>query len=135
MSYDEQLAQRVRLLLRDDPRIEERAMFGGLAFLVDGRMCCGIVKEDLVARVGAAQYEAALEQDGVRPMDFTGRPMNGYVYVGPEGYRTARLLERWVHAALDFVVTLPRKAPKNASSKQPSRNGKCTNSTRAVTSA
>ena len=116
MSYDEKLAQRVRVILRGDPRIEERPMFGGLAFLVDGKMCCGILKDDLVARVGGERYKEALTQDHVRPMDFTGRPMNGYVYVGPEGCRSSQALERWVRATVDFVSALPRKARKKGKS-------------------
>jgi TfoX/Sxy family transcriptional regulator of competence genes len=112
MSYDENLARRIRTIFDDNPRIEERPMFGGLAFLFDGKMCCGILQEDLVARLSHERCAEALKQDHVRPMDFTGKPMKGYVYVGPEGYRDSGSLKRWVAATVDFVSTLPRKARK-----------------------
>jgi hypothetical protein len=112
VSYDQILAKRVRAIFDDNPRIEERPMFGGLAFLFDGKMCCGILQEDLVARLGYDRSAEALLQDHVRPMDFTGKPMKGYVYVGPEGYCQRGALERWVTATVDFVSTLPRKTRK-----------------------
>lgn len=84
-------------------------MFGGLAFMVNGHMCCGIVGENLVVRVGAEAYERALSQPHARAMDFTGRPMKGFVYVGPSGYRTAADLRKWVRKGLRFVSSLPAK--------------------------
>jgi TfoX/Sxy family transcriptional regulator of competence genes len=84
-------------------------MFGGLAFIVNGHMCCGIVGEDLVIRVGAEEHEKALYQPHVRAMDFTGRPMKGFVYLSPPGYRTKAELRKWVRRALRFVSSLPAK--------------------------
>src|SRR5262245_28524745 len=81
MAYDEALAGRVRLALRGQPGIAERKMFGGVAFLRNGRMCCGVVGQDLVVRVIESDMEKALRERHVRPMDFTGRPMRGFVYV------------------------------------------------------
>ncbi|MDX1430313.1 MAG: TfoX/Sxy family protein, partial [Rhodothermales bacterium] len=75
MPFDETLASRVRHLLTDVPGVLEKRMFGGLAFMVHGHMCCGIVGEDLMLRVGAERYEQTLGHDAARPMDFTGRPM------------------------------------------------------------
>lgn len=84
-------------------------MFGGLAFMVNGHMCCGIVGKDFVVRTGPEQYEEALSKPHARPMDFTGRPMRGLVYVGPEGYESARDLKAWIQRGLRFVRTLPPK--------------------------
>ena len=77
MAYDEKLADRVRDILEGDPGVSERKMFGGLAFMVDGHMACGIAGDDLMLRLGAEGAEAALQKPHVRPMDFTGRPMKG----------------------------------------------------------
>jgi TfoX/Sxy family transcriptional regulator of competence genes len=96
MAYDESLAARVRLALRAVGRVSERKMFGGLAFLIGGKMCCGIVGSDLMVRVPKDEYAAALRRRHVRPMDFTGRPLAGFVYVSPDGLRTRSTLEAWV---------------------------------------
>lgn len=78
-------------------------MFGGLCFLVNGAMCCGLTKSDFMVRVGAAHYGDALAQPHARPMDFTGRPLKGMVYVAPEGLRTKATLARWVRRGVEFV--------------------------------
>ena len=88
MAYDEKLADRIRQALGPDDDIEERKMFGGLAFLRAGRMFVGIADDDLMVRVGPDRYEESLGKPHVRPMDFTGRPMTGYVYVAPAGRRS-----------------------------------------------
>lgn len=107
--YDLHLAERVRQALAGQPRVAERKMFGGLAFFVHGNMCCGIVGEDLMVRVGPQRYEEALAQPHARPMDFTGRPMKGMVFVSPDGCRSGEDIKRWVKRGLDFVLTLPPK--------------------------
>ena len=112
MSYDKKLADRIRRALGPRDDVEERTMFGGLAFLRDGRMFCGIAKDDLMVRVGPEGYDAALEKPHVRPMDFTGRPMTGYVFVEPAGRRTDAALRAWVNLSASFVGTLPARAPK-----------------------
>lgn len=109
MAYDEKLAERVRDILRESAGVAERKMFGGLAFLVRGHMCCGIVGSDLMVRVGAGETERALSRPHARPMDFTGRPMNGMVYVAPEGFPTKKALRSWVERGVAFVETLPEK--------------------------
>ena len=88
MAFDEELATRVRKLLWPHWRLTERPMFGGLTFLLRGHMCCGVIRDRLVVRVGPARYDEALTQSHARPMDFTGRPLRGMVYVMPAGYRT-----------------------------------------------
>ena len=108
MAYDENLAERVRDVLVSKPGLTERKMFGGLAFMLGGHMCCGIVGEELMLRLGADGADSALERPHVRPMDFTGRPMTGMVFVAAAGLR-GRALRGWVEQAVAFVGTLPPK--------------------------
>ena len=82
MAYDEGVAQRLRDVFGDRTDVVEKRMFGGLAFMVSGNMCCGVVGKELMARVGPEQYEQALKEPYAREMDFTGKPMKGFVYVG-----------------------------------------------------
>ncbi len=114
MPYDAELADRIRRAVGPQPDVTEKKMFGGLAFLRDGKMFCGIVKDDLMVRVGPERYDAALAEAHVRPMDFTGRPMVGYVYVGPRGCRTDKAVAKWVARGAAFVATLADAAPKPA---------------------
>src|SRR5687768_16269669 len=96
MAYDETLAQRVRWLLVEQEELRERKMFGGLAFMLRGNMCCGIVGDELMVRVGPEQYGAALAQSHARMIDFTGRPMTGLVMVTAEGLGSDEHLAAWV---------------------------------------
>lgn len=96
MSYDERLANRIRQALSGQRDISERKMFGGLAFLYQGRMCCGIVGNDLMVRVPLDEVDAVLRRRHVRPMDFTGKPLRGFVYVSPSGCSTAASLRIWL---------------------------------------
>jgi len=116
MAFDETLADRIRVVLGPRQDIDEKKMFGGLAFMVDGKMFCGIVGDQLMVRVGPDAYDAALARSHVRPMDFTGRPMNGYVFVEPAGCKTPKSIQPWVKLSLAFVATVERK-PKRKSSK------------------
>jgi TfoX/Sxy family transcriptional regulator of competence genes len=109
MAFDEGLAKRVRKVLRDRKGISERKMFGGLAFMSRGHMFVGILGDTLMARVGPDQYADALRQPGAREMDFTGKPMNGYVFVAPIGIDADSVLERWIAQCLTFVGSLPPK--------------------------
>ncbi len=84
-------------------------MFGGLAFLLQGHMACGVVGDDLVVRVGPDAYAAALRRRHARPMDFTGRPLTGFVYVGSDGTRAARALHDWLERGVAFAGRLPSK--------------------------
>jgi TfoX/Sxy family transcriptional regulator of competence genes len=108
VAYDERLADRVRTILAAESALSERKMFGGLAFMLDGNMCCGIVADRLMLRLGADLAQSALERPHVHPMDFTGRPMTGMVYVSAEGIR-GKALRPWVERAVGFVRTLPPK--------------------------
>lgn len=114
MSYDEGLLERIRELVQDDAAVSEKKMFGGIAFLADGKMFCGLTGEDLMVRVGPQAHEAALAKRHTRPMDFTGKPMKGYVYVAPEGLSEDDTLRAWVTEARAFVATLPAKSAKSA---------------------
>jgi len=109
MAYDEILAGRLRTALKDLAPASEKKMFGGIAFMLNGNMCCGVINDLLMARVGRDRYEASLALPHVRPMDFTGKPMRGYVYVEPAGYREDVDLKVWVDRCVDFVSTLPGK--------------------------
>jgi len=109
MAFDENLAERLRLLFRGKCKVSEKKMFGGLAFMVNGHMCCGIVATDLVVRTGPDAFERALKRPHARPMDFTGRPMKGFVYVAPAGYHSDRDLKSWIKIGLDFVLSQPPK--------------------------
>lgn len=84
-------------------------MFGGLAFMVRGHMCCGVIDDDLVLRLGADRADAALQAAHARPMDFTGRPLKGFVYVAADGVRTKAALTSWLAQATDYVDSLPLK--------------------------
>lgn len=112
MAYDEGLAERIRSVVGDERRITEKKMFGGVAFLLGGRMFVGIVKDDLMVRVGPERYQEALQGAHVRPMDFTGKPMLGYVYVAPEGVEEEAQLVKWVRLGKLFVATLPEKTKR-----------------------
>jgi TfoX/Sxy family transcriptional regulator of competence genes len=96
MAYDAKLANRIRQVFGARGDIAERKMFGGLAFLCSGRTCCGIVGSDLIVRVSDDEYDAIVHKPHVRPMDFTGRPLRGFVYVSPPGLRTAAALRTWL---------------------------------------
>lgn len=113
MAYDEGLLDRIRVVLaKRGTRVEEKKMFGGMCFLVGGNMSCGIVGDELMLRVGADAYDAALAKPHARPMDFTGRPMRGMVYVGTAGIRTQAQLGRWLEMGLAFAESLPPKRAK-----------------------
>ncbi len=109
MAYDEGLATRVRELLGDRLGLTEKRMFGGLAFLLEGNMACGIRGDDLIVRVAAEDSDAALAEPDTRPFDMTGRPMKGWLLVGPNGYAEDDDLRRWVDQGVAYAGTLPPK--------------------------
>jgi TfoX/Sxy family transcriptional regulator of competence genes len=109
MAYDEQLADRVREVLDQEMPTTERKMFGGLVFMVEGNMCCGVSREALMLRLGPEGSEAATAQPHVRPMTMRDKTMRGFVFVEPEGIVEDAALEGWIAEALDFVRTLPPK--------------------------
>jgi len=113
MAYSELLAKRMRNSLTAlDARYVEKKMFGGLAFMVKKKMCCGIVKDELMVRVVADRYEEALAKLGAREMDFTGRPMKGFVFVSEEGLSTEKSLRDWLKLGIEFV-SAAKKPKKN----------------------
>lgn len=112
MPFDEGLAQRVREALGSRPFVTERRMFGGLAFLLDGKMVVGISGSKLMARVGAERYEDALRLPHVREMSFTGKPMRGYVYIDAPALTEDSDLAAWVSWCASYVAGLPAKVSK-----------------------
>ena len=114
MAYDEAVAGRVRDALAGRDGLSERKMFGGLCLMLHGNMFAGVIKDELMLRVGPDRFAAALARPGARPMDFTGRPMNGYVYVHPTGFAGDKALAAWLDEALGYVETL---APKSGAQK------------------
>ncbi len=109
MAFDENLAERLRPIFQSKHKVTEKKMFGGLAFMVNGHLCCGIVGQDLVVRTGPDAFDEALRQPHSRPMDFNGRPMRGFVFVAPAGCRSDRDLKSWVECGLGFVLSQPPK--------------------------
>lgn len=106
----DQLAERVRSAIGVRRNIVEKRMFGGIAFMVRGHMAFGVVHGKLMVRVGPALYDNALAEPHVAPMDFTGRPMRGMVFVRPAGIASPTALRRWLRRGMDYVDTLPRKS-------------------------
>jgi TfoX/Sxy family transcriptional regulator of competence genes len=104
MAYNENLATRIRTALQARDDVEERKMFGGITFMIAGRMACGVIHDDLMVKVGAEAYDGALAEPHTRPMDFTGRPMRGMVYVEPAGTASDADLERWVDRAVALAT-------------------------------
>jgi TfoX N-terminal domain len=110
VAYDEGLASRVRAVLAARPGVDEKKMFGGVSFMVAGQMCCGVLKDDLVVRVGPERFDEDLSQPHVRAFDFSGRPSVGIIYVGCDGLVSDQALEAWVQRGLEYVSTHPRTA-------------------------
>ena len=112
MAYDEKLEVRIREVLKGKKGITSKKMFGGVAFLLDGKMFVGIQKDELMARVGPELHNQAVSQKHARPMDFTGKPMVGFIYVRPAGFKTKAALGKWVKWCEDYVGALPAKKKK-----------------------
>ncbi|MEX2247015.1 MAG: TfoX/Sxy family protein [Dehalococcoidia bacterium] len=115
MAYDERLAARVREVLAGRKGISERKMFGGIAFLLDGKMCAGVLDGELVVRTGPERYAEAMKKPYARPMDFTGRAMTGMAYVAPAGVARGAALRRWVEMGLAAAASA---APSRRTKKQ-----------------
>ena len=108
MTYNAGIADRVVKVLEGRESLTERKMFGGITFMLNGNMCCGVTNDDLMVRVGAGGLEDALDQPHARPMDFTGRPMKGFVFVDA-GAVGDRVLRRWIQRGVIFAESLPAK--------------------------
>ena len=112
MAYDEKLAARIASILSGlEPAVEaeKRKMFGGLCFMVNGRMACGVHNADLIAKFDPERHAALAAKPGARPFDFTGRPARGILYVGPAGIKTAAALKGWVEAGVRYALSQPAK--------------------------
>ncbi len=109
MAYDLKLTQRIREKLAGIPGLEEKKMFGGVGFLIQGNMACGVNGDELIVRVGPQQDQAALSRPHTRPFDMTGRPMQGWVMVAPAGVNTDDELQAWIELGVEFAKTLPAK--------------------------
>jgi len=109
MAYDERLAERCRLAMAGRPDVVEKHMFGGLAFMVRGHMACGIVGSTLMVRLPPETADGLLTEPHVRPMDFTGRPMRGFLYVDPPGIKAITALQKWIDRAAAYAEAQPRK--------------------------
>lgn len=109
MAYSDELASRIRQALTPRADVMERKMFGGLAFMLRGNMCCGVVGDMLMLRLGNEGAAEALGEPHTKPMDFTGKPLKSMVYVGPEGTASIEDLHRWVNRGADFAASLPPK--------------------------
>jgi hypothetical protein len=109
MPYDKGLAQRVREILEEEPGFDEKRMFGGICFLLFGNMVCGIIKDDLIVRVGAANYNATLKMPNTKKFDLTGKALTGWVMVLSTALDSDEELNNWVQKAVTFVRTLPPK--------------------------
>jgi TfoX/Sxy family transcriptional regulator of competence genes len=109
MAYDEVLAQRIRAALPAVPEMTEKKMFGGISFLVDGKLACSVSKDNLLVRIGQDATAAALAQPHVRMADMTGRPMKGWVLVEPAGIESDNDFKRWIDLGVTFAASLPPK--------------------------
>ena len=109
MAYDERLMERVLNILGAEPSLVQKQMFGGGAVMLQGNLACGVMRSDLIVRVPKDEYQAALTRPHVREMDFTGRPMRGWVVVGPEAMNDDGSLQDWVATGAAYALSLPPK--------------------------
>jgi TfoX N-terminal domain len=109
MSYNKELARRMRAHLARMRGLQEKKMFGGIGFLINGNMACGVHGDDLIIRVGDAEYEAALKLKNVKVFDMTGRPMKGWILVSRPGYASEAALGNWIGKSVRFARSLPPK--------------------------
>jgi TfoX/Sxy family transcriptional regulator of competence genes len=109
MPYDEGLAQRIREALGDLPGLSEKKMFGGMAYVINGNMACGVIKDELMVRVGSDGYEKSLSMAHTRRFDFTGKPLRGFIVVTAQGFEDDDALKKWVMKGVDFALSLAAK--------------------------
>jgi TfoX/Sxy family transcriptional regulator of competence genes len=102
MAYNEKLANRIRERFSELRNIVEKEMMGGLTFMYNGKMCVGIIKDELMCRIDPAFHEEAVEKNGCRTMDFTKRPMIGYVLIDESGMKSKKDFDYWINLSLDF---------------------------------
>ncbi len=102
MAYSEKIANRIREQIADLPVIEEKEMMGGLVFMVNGKMCVGVIKDEMMCRIDPNIHNTVIEKNGCRTMDFTKRPMKGYILIDDDGMKTQADLKYWIDLALSF---------------------------------
>ena len=121
MAYDVPAADRIRKQLAAHAGLVERKMMGGICFMLDGHMTCGVTGDSLLVRVGREDYEASLARPHTKPLEFGGRRPTGFILVEPAGYRTEKALATWIERARRFVATLPAsaKSPAKRSKRKP----------------
>src|SRR3954471_21568177 len=102
MAFNEKLVDRIREALVDIKKVEEKHMFGGVCFMVNDKMCVGVVKDEMMCRIDPSLDEELHQKTGCRPMDFSGKPMKGYVYINDEGMKTKKQFDYWIRLCLDF---------------------------------
>ncbi|MBL7748471.1 MAG: TfoX/Sxy family protein [Chitinophagaceae bacterium] len=121
MAYNEKLADRIRAIISlSHKNVTEKAMFGGLCFMVNDKMCVGVEKERLMVRLDPARYEEVLEKDGCKPMDFTGKVMKGFVFVDIWALSTKKKLDFWMDLALEYNK-IAKVSKKKKSVSKPAR--------------
>jgi TfoX/Sxy family transcriptional regulator of competence genes len=113
MSYNEQLSHRIRESLMHVNKVEEKAMFGGLCFMVNDKMCIGVVKDEIMCRIDPDIYDDVLERPGCRPMDFSGKVMKGFVFVDEHGTKNKKDLNYWIDLCLQFNPKAKASKKKN----------------------
>jgi len=102
MAFNEKLSNRIREAIAHFPNVEEKNMFGGVCYMLNGKMCVGVVKDEMMCRIDHDVYEEALEKPGCREMTFTGKPMKGYVFISDEGMKTKKQFDYWINLCIEF---------------------------------
>jgi TfoX/Sxy family transcriptional regulator of competence genes len=102
MAYSEKISNKIREALSGLKKVEEKEMFGGMCFMVNGKMCMGVIKDEMMCRIDPEEYETALSKKGSREMDFSGRPMQGYVFVTEDGFKAKKDFDYWVRLCIEF---------------------------------
>ncbi len=124
MAYDEKLAAPIRQALHGRSDVVEKHMFGGVAFMVRGRMSCGVVGSSLMVRINPVQADALVREPHVRPMDFTGRPMRGFLFVDPPGIATAASLRKWIGQTTAYAEAQPKKGKRQPAARRKRPGGR-----------
>jgi TfoX/Sxy family transcriptional regulator of competence genes len=109
VSYDQELARRIKIQLGALAGLEEKKMFGGVGFLLKGNMACGVNKDDLVVRLDPRRSEDALSRPHVKPFSMSGRTMAGWIMVSPQGCKKDEDLKKWIREGIDYAGSLPPK--------------------------
>lgn len=118
MAYSEKISNKIRETLAGLTEVEEKEMFGGMCFMVDGKMCMGVIKDEMMCRIDPEDYETALTKKGSREMDFNGRPMKGYVFVSEDGFKSKKDFDHWRRLCLEFNTRAEASKKKTVEKKK-----------------